>query len=79
MLSLLQPAPVMVAEQLVCEVVAALLVQLAEGEAQPPIPATGGTIHQIIDALTSSVSRPPSRDSSAHNGVVAAGVSNASP
>lgn len=39
LLSVLQRAPVTVAEQLVCEEVAALLVQLAEGEpqlAQPP-------------------------------------------
>jgi len=36
LLSVLQRAPVTIAEQLVCEEVAALLVQLAEGEAQPP-------------------------------------------
>jgi hypothetical protein len=34
LLSVLQRAPLTVAEQLVCEEVAALLVQLAEGEAQ---------------------------------------------
>jgi len=34
LLSVLQRAPVTVAEQLVCEEVAALLVQLAEGERQ---------------------------------------------
>jgi len=42
LLSVLQRAPVTVAEQLVCEEVAALLVRLAEGEAQPPTPATSG-------------------------------------
>jgi hypothetical protein len=42
LLSVLQRAPVTVAEQLVCEEVAALLVQLAEGEAQPTQPPTGG-------------------------------------
>jgi hypothetical protein len=41
LLSVLQRAPVTVAEQLVCEEVAALLVQLAEGEAQPA--PTGGS------------------------------------
>jgi hypothetical protein len=34
LLAVLQRAPATVAEQLVCEEVAALLVQLAEGEAQ---------------------------------------------
>ena len=35
LLSVLQPAPATIAEQLICEEVAALLVQLVEGEAQP--------------------------------------------
>ena len=42
LLSVLQRAPVTVAEQLVCEEVAGWLVQLAEGEAQQPAPATVG-------------------------------------
>jgi hypothetical protein len=41
-LSVLQRAPVTIAEQLVCEEVAALLVQLAEGEPQPVEGAAGG-------------------------------------
>ncbi len=43
LLSVLQRAPVTVAEQLVCEEVAALLVKLAEGETQPAQPPTRGT------------------------------------
>lgn len=42
LLSVLQRAPVTIAEQLICEEVAALLVQLAEGESQPSNPPTGG-------------------------------------
>ncbi|HEY3233020.1 MAG TPA: hypothetical protein VGJ87_27560 [Roseiflexaceae bacterium] len=41
LLTVLQRAPVTVAELLVCEEVAALLVQLAEGEVSPAHPPTG--------------------------------------
>jgi hypothetical protein len=41
LLSVLQRAPVTIAEQLLCEEVAALLVQLAEGDVQRTDPPAG--------------------------------------
>jgi hypothetical protein len=43
LLSVLQRAPVTLAEQMICEEVAALLVQLAEGEAQQPTAGASDT------------------------------------
>ena len=42
LLDVLSRAPVTVAEQLVCGEIVAMLVQLAEGEARPTQPPTGG-------------------------------------
>ena len=46
LLSVLQRAPVTIAEQLVCEEVAALLVQLAEG--QMAVPASKGLVEDVV-------------------------------
>ena len=49
-LAVMQRAPVTVAEQIVCEEVAALLIQLAEGQAQSAQPLQAAQTHRACDA-----------------------------